>query len=77
MASFYSGDPYIGSRSEELKMKQKEIDALTRENKQLRQELEKVQAMSYNRGRQGGAQGGSSSYRPPGDRTATEKRSRY
>ena len=32
--------------------------------------------MSYNRGRQGGAQGGTSSYIPPGDRTATEKRSR-
>ena len=46
-SNFYSGDPYIGTRSDEMKKKKEEIAALQKEVKQLKLELTRAQR-SYN-----------------------------
>ena len=38
-SNFYSGDPYIGTRAEEIKKKNDEIASLQKEVKRLKQEL--------------------------------------
>ena len=42
-SNYYSGDPYIGTRAEEIKKKNDEIASLQKEVKRLKQELSQAQ----------------------------------
>ena len=70
-SNYFSGDPYLGSRGDELKKKNERISELEQEVKRLKAQL----------GQQGFSRGNfrspSSGVAPLGDRTAEDKRARY
>ena len=69
--NYFAGDPYVGSRSEEMKKKNERITELEGEVKRLQRMLDNKSRMNYNNG--GPAAAGPNI----GQRTAVEKRARY
>ena len=49
-SNYYAGDPYVGGSEKEIEMKNKEIAELGRETRRLKDELSRMQEMTYGRG---------------------------